>query len=68
MNIPQRLRYFRKQKGLSQEALAEELGISQSAYARMEAGKTNTLLTHLDRLCEVLAISPEMLFYDEAAE
>jgi len=34
----------------------------------MEAGKTNSLLTHLDRLCEVLVISPDMLFYDEAAE
>jgi len=39
-SVGKKIRILRKQKGLSQEQVAEHLHISQSAYARMESGNS----------------------------
>lgn len=41
MNIPKKLKQLREQKNYTQEEIADLLNMSQSAYARMENGKTN---------------------------
>jgi UDP-N-acetylglucosamine 1-carboxyvinyltransferase len=45
---------LREKKGMTQEALAEALGTSQSAVARMEAGKQNFTTKELSKLSEAL--------------
>ena len=50
-----------KQKGWSQEHVAESLKISQSAYARMERGESNSWATHLESISNLFEIAPEEL-------
>lgn len=45
--------------------MAEKLCISQSAYAKLETGKTHPWATHLEKLCEILEIQPEDLVKQE---
>ena len=48
--IAERIRQLRRNKDYSQQFMADELGISQNAYSKLEAGKTPF---HLDRLYEI---------------
>lgn len=52
---------LRKSKGWSQEQVAESLQISQSAYARMERGESNSWANHLLTISSLFEISPEEL-------
>ncbi len=45
--LPLFLKGFRKEKGLTQAAMAERLGISQQAYARFEANPETATLERL---------------------
>ncbi|GGC19748.1 helix-turn-helix domain-containing protein [Pseudoduganella buxea] len=45
---------FRKKAGLSQAAVAARLGISQQAYARMEAHPTDASVTRLFTVLQLL--------------
>ncbi len=45
---------FRKKAGLSQAAVAAQLGISQQAYARMEAHPTDASVTRLFTVLQLL--------------
>ena len=51
--IAERIRQLRRNKDYSQQFMADELGISQNAYSKLESGKTPI---HLDRLYEVAAL------------
>ena len=53
------LRRLRIKKGLSQEQLADALGLSQSTVARIEAGKSKLGAHHLLLVCEALEMSLE---------
>ncbi len=59
--IGKKLRELRKQKGFSQEQVADSLYISQSAYARIENGESHSWANHINQLCEVFEITPEEL-------
>ncbi len=49
----------RKAAGLSQEQLAEMVGMGEAAISRIETGKTSTIsLDVLDRLCRALKCEP----------
>ncbi len=63
--IGKRIREIRKNKGMSQEELADLLNISQSAYQRIENGDTNSWAAHLEKLSAVLEVKPEELLSDE---
>lgn len=52
--IGERIKKAREIKGYSQEYLAEELKISQSAYSDLENNKTKISLQHLERIARVL--------------
>ncbi|HLV23327.1 MAG TPA: helix-turn-helix transcriptional regulator [Moheibacter sp.] len=39
--IGKKIRTIREKKGLSQEAMADRLNISRSAYSRIETGETS---------------------------
>jgi putative transcriptional regulator len=50
---------------MSQRDVAAALGISQSAYARIEAGKTNVSLDRARELSALLNVSLDHLFFGE---
>jgi len=52
-NILENIRKIRESKGYSQEAIADQLKMTQSKYARFERGATKT---DLETLCQVANI------------
>jgi len=61
--LPLMLKAFRKERGLTQAAIAEKLGITQQSYAYFEA---NPAATSLDRLFLVLRILGAEISLDQA--
>lgn len=59
--IGSKIHGLRKQKGWSQEQVADSLHISQSAYARIERGESNSWATHLATISNLFEIAPEEL-------
>lgn len=64
-SIGNKLKSLRKQKGLSQEQVCEHLHISQSAYARIESGESNSWAMHLEKISAFYNIKPEELIKNE---
>lgn len=60
--IGKTLKALRKNKGLSQELVAEYLNISQSAYSRIETGESNSWTFHFEKLCHFYKIKPATIF------
>lgn len=60
-NYGNRLKYARKQKGLTQVELAEKLGLSQTSYQRMETGRHDMKLSTIYNICKALEISADWL-------
>lgn len=64
-----RIKGIRLKKGLSQEEVAEKLGMNQSNYARLENGKTDIKFERLAQIAKALEMSVgTLLDYDEKAE
>ncbi len=59
--VGNKIRFLRKEKGLTQEQLADILHISQSSFARIENGENSSWAIYLSKLCEALNIEPEEL-------
>ncbi len=57
-----RIRYFRKLNGLTQEKLAEKLGIETQTLAHIEIGKNLPSLSRLPLIAECLNIEVFQLF------
>ena len=51
MGFPERLKQLRKEKGLSQIMLAQELGVSGGTVAMWETGKRKPQFEMFDKLC-----------------
>lgn len=62
--IGQRVRRFRKAYGLSQEQLAEQIGISVTHMSHIETGNTKLSLLVLVALAEKLHVRTDDLLYD----
>lgn len=60
--IGQNVRRLRRAKGLSQEALAHEAGMSMRYLAGLERGEENPSLNFLVKLADALGVSPRDLF------
>lgn len=67
MNTPQnigtRIRALRREKGLTQDELAGTVGVSRSAVAQWETGRTGQITGNLSRIAEALDASVEYLVY-----
>ncbi|WYU95581.1 helix-turn-helix transcriptional regulator [Paenibacillus sp. FSL H8-0280] len=61
MQLANRIRAFRKLKGLTQHELAAETGISLAILGTIERGNRKVSQQELDRIACVLAISIEEL-------
>ena len=57
--IGEKLKLLRGNKGMSQEQVSDYLHISQSTYARMEKGETNSWVNYIKPICELFEIQPE---------
>lgn len=63
--VAEKIKRLRKSNGLSQEAVAEKLHISQSAYARIENGESNSWANHLEKLSDIFDVKPENFLTDD---
>lgn len=57
--IGQKIKKLRELKNLTQSHIANELGITQSAYSKMEQGETEITYQKLTRISEILGMSPD---------
>lgn len=55
------IRAWREYKGLSQQEVAEKMGVSQSAYSQMEKPDARLRKSTLEKIAEALELLPEQL-------
>ncbi len=61
-----KIRKLRELKNLKQETMADQLGISQSSYSKMEKDETEISSERLEQIAKVLDISvQDILSFDE---
>ncbi len=56
--VGRNLRAYRHERGLSQEAFAEAVGVHRTYMGGLERGERNITLRSLERLAGVLGIDP----------
>jgi len=56
------LKKIRKNKGISQEQLANELGFSQPHIVKIELGYVNTSISHAHAMAKALKVTTQSLF------
>ena len=59
MSLAKRIAACRKQAGLSQEKLAERMGVSQQTISRRETGEARPDLEKFEQLCGVFSVSAD---------
>lgn len=64
MIFPEKLQLLRRSKGLTQEALAEELCVSRQAVAKWEAAQGYPDIANLIRISEIMCVSVDYLVKD----
>jgi len=65
MDFPQRLATLRKERALTQQALAEHVGVHVSQIRRYEAGESTPTLDVLRKLAIALSVSADTLVFDK---
>ena len=60
-----RIREVRRERGWTQDQLANAVGVSRSAVAQWETGRAGQVTTHLTRIAEVLEVGVEYLMYGD---
>lgn len=59
MSIGEKITFFRKKKGVSQEAMAELLGMSTAGYGKIERDETDVNYSRLELIAAKLKVKPE---------
>ncbi len=67
MEIGIKLKKLRDQHGFSQEYVANELGISQSTYFKLEAEQIRLTVERAKQLSKLYEIDPEYFFSSDAS-
>jgi transcriptional regulator with XRE-family HTH domain len=65
MDFPARLAALRRQKKLTQQALADAVGIHVSQLRRYEAGQSQPTLDVIRKLAVALSVSADLLVFDK---
>ena len=69
MNIGRNILYFRQQQGLTQQQLADALGIKKMAISNYEKGKRQPNIETVKAICKALDISlMQFMAYSEGVE
>lgn len=58
-----RLKKLRKERGYTQEKLAELLMVSIDSISNYETGKTTCMPEHVTKICQILNISADNLYF-----
>jgi transcriptional regulator with XRE-family HTH domain len=66
MNWTRNIKSIRERKNLTQEFMAQELGISQNSYSNLENGGVKLTIERLMEISKVLGVSAEELITNEA--
>jgi transcriptional regulator with XRE-family HTH domain len=66
-SIGARIRKIREEKGISQEAMALELSLTQSNYGRLEKDDKRLTVPKLQKISEVLKTSVSYLFNEQSS-
>ncbi|HRO46087.1 helix-turn-helix transcriptional regulator [Agriterribacter sp.] len=66
--IGYRIRKLRESKDYSQQNMAGELGISTSAYSKIETGKTDPSIGRIEEIAAILDVDVSYFFQDENVE
>lgn len=59
LKIGHKIKKIRELKNLTQEHMAQSIGVSQGAYSRMELGESEISYTRLEKISEELGMKPE---------
>jgi transcriptional regulator with XRE-family HTH domain len=59
VKVGEKIRTIRELKGIKQETLATLLGISQTAYSKIERNESDISLTRLSQIAEQLGVKEE---------
>jgi transcriptional regulator with XRE-family HTH domain len=69
MSTPQdigtRIRATRRERGLTQDDLADQVGVSRSAVAQWETGRTGQVTGNLSRIADALEVNVEYLMHGD---
>ena len=65
MTLPARLIALRKERGLSQQAMAEAIGIHANSWKKYENGQAQPSLDVLKKIAMALHVSTDFLLFDE---
>lgn len=57
MNVGKRIKALRKTRGLTQEQLAERLGVQRATISNYEIGRRSPHLKELEKIASVLGVS-----------
>ena len=70
ISVKKNIAGIRIRKGLSQEAAAEKMGISRTAYRNIESGDTRLISDSIGKMAEVFGVSAEeiLLGYEPVRE
>jgi transcriptional regulator with XRE-family HTH domain len=66
MKLSDKIWVCRKKAGLSQEALAEKIGVSRQAISKWETGEAAPEITKLPLLARTFSVTADWLLDDEA--
>ena len=66
--IGDKIRLLREQRGLSQENLAQELGLTQPSYARLEKDDDRINITRLINIANILKTTVSTLINENAGK
>ncbi len=62
-DIGTRISTTRRERGLTQDELADLVGVSRSAVAQWETGRTGQVTGNLSRIADALEVNVEYLMY-----
>ena len=65
MTFPSRLISLRKERGLSQQAMAEAIGIHANSWKKYESGQAQPSLDVLKKIAMALHVSTDFLLFEE---
>lgn len=60
-----RIRDVRRERGLTQDQLAQAIGVSRSAVAQWETGRAGQVIGNLTRIAETLGVGVEFLAHGD---
>ncbi len=61
MTIGEKIAFFRKKKGFSQEQISELLEMTPNGYGKIERNETDVPYSRLELICKVLNVPPHKL-------